>query len=145
MLKSLWVAPALALMLAPAVTFAGVTDDEAERLEEDGDLTPWGATRAGNTDGSIPAWEGGLKQVPDCYEGEGSWYCDPFPPDEPKFVITAENVERYRDMLSEGQQKMFELHPETYKMPVFETRRTFANPEWIYEASRGGSVTTWRK
>ncbi|WP_198022089.1 DUF1329 domain-containing protein [Algiphilus aromaticivorans] len=136
MKKLFWLVPALALMTAPGAALAGVSEEEAERLEEGGDLTPWGAEKAGNEDGSIPAWDGGLTEIPDCYEGEGSWYCNPFPDDEPAYVITADNVDEYADLLSEGQKAMFETYPESYKMPVYETRRNFRNPEFIYEGTR---------
>ena len=39
---------------------AAVSPEEAARLGKD--LTPIGAERAGNKDGTIPAWDGGLKQ-----------------------------------------------------------------------------------
>ena len=136
MRKFFWLARALAVLMAAGTAFAGVSEAEAERLEEDGDLTPWGAEKAGNEDGSIPAWDGGLTEIPDCYEGEGSWYCNPFPGDAPVYVITADNVDQYADLLSEGQKAMFETYPESYKMPVYETRRNFRNPQFIYEGTR---------
>ena len=136
MRKFFWLARALAVLMAAGTAFAGVSEEEAERLEEDGDLTPWGAEKAGNEDGSIPAWDGGLTEIPDCYEGEGSWYCNPFPGDAPVYVITADNVDQYADLLSEGQKAMFETYPESYKMPVYETRRNFRNPQFIYEGTR---------
>ena len=44
--------------LLPTLLHAALTPDEAKRL--DADLTPVGAERAGNADGSIPPWTGGL-------------------------------------------------------------------------------------
>ena len=40
--------------------YAKVTAEEAERLKKD--LTPFGAEKAGNADGTIPAWTGGLTE-----------------------------------------------------------------------------------
>ncbi|MCI5062408.1 MAG: DUF1329 domain-containing protein [Algiphilus sp.] len=130
------------VLCAPMLAHAGVSEEKAAELDEGGSLTPIGATRAGNADGTIPAWDGGLKpsEMPDCYEGEGSRYCNPFPDDKPVYTVTAENMEQYADLLSEGQKAMFEMYPNSYKMPVYETRRTFANPEWIYEATRRNAV-----
>jgi hypothetical protein len=51
----------LALALAAAFAApasAAVSADEAAKLKTT--LTPLGAERAGNKDGSIPAWDGGL-------------------------------------------------------------------------------------
>jgi hypothetical protein len=47
---------AMAVAAAPAV-WAAVTAEEAGKLKTE--LTPLGAEKAGNKDGSIPAWTGG--------------------------------------------------------------------------------------
>ena len=101
------------VLCAPMLAHAGVSEEKAAELDEGGSLTPIGATRAGNADGTIPAWDGGLKpsEIPDCYEGEGSRYCNPFPDDKPVYTVTAENMEQYADLLSEGQKAMFEMYP----------------------------------
>ena len=41
----------------------------------------------------------------------GDRLVDPYPEDEPLFVITAENVGQYADKLSPGQIAMFERYP----------------------------------
>jgi hypothetical protein len=127
----------LAVMLALAVNpvLAAVSAEEAQRLRPGGDLTPSGAEKAGNSAGTIPAWTGGLDKIPDCYQGEGSWYCDPHPEDRPKFTITSSNLSQYREQLSVGQIAMFERFPDSYKMNVYETRRNWRNPDFIYEGT----------
>ena len=52
-----------AVTLLPAAALAEISPDEAARLGQD--LTPFGAIRAGNEAGTIPAWEGGLKSPAD--------------------------------------------------------------------------------
>ena len=47
----------LAALLGMAAAHAAVTPEEAARLKTE--LTPFGAEKAGNKDGSIPAWTGG--------------------------------------------------------------------------------------
>jgi hypothetical protein len=76
-------AGSLALSL-PAL--AGVSEQEASKLGKE--LTPIGAERAGNADGSIPAWTGGLASVPAgiSYK-EGDHHPDPFADDQIKFTI----------------------------------------------------------
>ncbi len=134
MKRTLLLAAAATLMLAAQGTAAAkVSKAEADKLN--GELTPVGATRAGNTAGTIPAWDGGLTKPPPCFKGEGSRYCNPFPDDKPKFVITAKNVDQYKDQLTAGQLTMFKNYAETYKIPVYATRRTFANPQFIYDAT----------
>lgn len=47
-------------LVVPAI--ARVSPEEAARLDKD--LTPVGAERAGNADGTIPPWTGGLTEPP---------------------------------------------------------------------------------
>jgi hypothetical protein len=117
---------------------AKVPQAEADKLKKE--LTPTGAERAANRDGSIPAWTGGMAKAPDCYKGAGTRYCDPYPADKPKFTITAQNAQQYAARLSVGQLAMFQKYPQTYKMNVFETRRTFANPQNVYDATMKNAV-----
>lgn len=102
----------LLLLLAcagPITLHAAVPAEEAARLGRD--LTPQGGETAGNEDGSIPAWSGGLTSAPDCYQGEGHRYCDPFADEKALFSITGENLDAYRSALSQGQQAMLERYP----------------------------------
>lgn len=107
--------------------------DNASRLGED--LTPVGAIRAGSADGVIPAWEGGITEPPEGYR-PGMQHIDPFPEDRPRFVITAENLDEYRDHLAPGHIAMLEAYPDTWRMPVYPTRRSASYPESVYEAIR---------
>ena len=42
-------------------------------------------------------------------------------------------MNQYSNNLTEGQKEMFRTYPDTFKMPVYQTRRTAAAPEWVYE------------
>jgi hypothetical protein len=123
----------VAVVFSISPLHAKVTQQEADKLKKE--LTPTGGERAANKDGSIPAWNGGLTKAPACYKGAPARYCDPFPEDKPKFTITAQNAQQYKDKLSVGQLAMFQKYPQTYKMNVFESRRTFANPQPVYDAT----------
>jgi hypothetical protein len=118
--------------------FAKVSQQEADRLGKD--LTPIGAEKAANKDGSIPAWEGGLKTKPPCYKGRPQRYCDAFPEDKPKFTITKANIAQYKDKLSAGQLALFDRNPDTYKMNVYQTRRTTAWPDEVYEWTKKNAL-----
>lgn len=120
-------------LLAAGPTFAKVSADEAAKLGKS--LTPVGATAAASADGSIPAWEGGLTKAPPCFEGEGARYCDPFPDDKPLLTITSKNLGEHKAKLTPGQVALFEKYPDSYSMKVYKTRRTFANPQFIYDAT----------
>jgi hypothetical protein len=118
---------------------AKVSADEAARLGKD--LTPVGAVKAANKDGTIPAWDGGLTKAPPCFKGEGSRYCDPFPDDKATLTITAKNLDDHKAKLTPGQLALFAKYPDTYAMKVYPTRRTFANPGFVYEATAKNATT----
>lgn len=114
-----------------SVTFAKVSSSSADKLNST--LTPLGAVRSGNKDGSIPEWRGGIQFPPSSYKQPGQHHPDPFPGDKPLFVITAQNMGKYAKHLSEGQKALFKTYPESFKMPIYKTRRTGAAPQWLYD------------
>lgn len=87
----------IGLVAAAGHGLAAVGEPEVARLGKD--LTPVGAERAGNKDGSIPEWKGGL---PKGKHKLGDARVDPFAADKPMFSIDASNVDKYKDKLSEG-------------------------------------------
>ncbi|HEY9149951.1 MAG TPA: DUF1329 domain-containing protein [Gammaproteobacteria bacterium] len=95
------------------------------------ELTPMGAERAGNAAGTIPAWDGGLTRAPSGYV-EGDHYPDPYPDDEPLFVIDAGNADQYAEHLSPGQRALLERYP-SWKMRVFPSRRSASFPQGHYD------------
>lgn len=97
-------------------------------------LTPIGAEKAANADGSIPAWDGGVDEPPSGYKSGGD-HIDPFASDTVQFTITAANYKTHEANLTEGQKKLFETYPDSFKMPVYQTRRSAAYPAYIYEAT----------
>jgi len=122
-------AAVLALLSGPAL--AKVSAQEAAQLAST--LTPLGAVRAANQDGSIPAWTGGLTQAPAGYQ-KGKPHPDPFAADQPLYEITAANVDKYKDLLSPGQMAMFKRYPQTFKMKVYPTRRSAGFSKAVYDA-----------
>ncbi len=128
---------ALALTLIGGGALAAVSPEEAAKLGAS--LTPIGAEKAGNADGSIPEWTGGLPKNAGAVDAKG-FLADPFANEKPLFVITAQNVGQYKDKLSEGQQAMFKRYPETYRIPVYPSHRTVALPEAIYGAIKRSAV-----
>jgi hypothetical protein len=132
-----WAAVA-ALLIVSSVVAAKVPESDVARLGSE--LTPVGAEAGPSADGVIPAWNGGLMRPPACFGGSGGRYCDPYPDDRPLFTITAANAEQYRQQLSEGQLALLQRYPETYRMPVYATRRSFANPPAVYAASRRNAL-----
>ena len=137
--KSLLQTGALTLSLLASGVMAAVSPDEAAKLGTT--LTPVGAEMAGNADGSIPAWTGGLPASAGTADGAG-FLSDPFPSEQPLFTITAQNVDQYKDKLTPGQLAMFKRYPESFKMPVFPTHRTATMPDAVLAAAKNNAVNT---
>ncbi len=95
-------------------------------------LTPMGAIKAGNADGTIPEWTGGITKPPAGWQ-PGQLETDPFAADKPLFTIDAKNVDKYADKLPEGLKALIKQYPDTYKMPVYPTRRSAGYPQRIYD------------
>lgn len=111
---------------------AAVPPGQAERLGRD--LTPLGAERAGNAEGTIPAWTGGITAPPAGYQ-PGSHHIDPYAADQPLLIIDKNNLNNHRDKLPEGMQRLLTLYPD-YGVRVYPTRRSAALPERLYAATR---------
>src|SRR5690554_2559450 len=109
---------------------AAVSAQEAERLK--GELTPFGAERAGNADGSIPEWTGGFTD-PIPGDERGGRRADPFAEEQPLFTISADNMEEYAENLTPGTQALLKKYPDTFRLDVYETHRTAAAPKWVYD------------
>jgi hypothetical protein len=124
------------VLSAAASCHAEVSAEEAKQLG--GTLTFLGAEVAGNKDGTIPPYTGGLVDVPDSVKGKykpGSGrYPDPFADDKPLAVVTAQNMGQYADKLSEGAKELFKRYP-NYRMNVYQTRRTIAFPKYYQDSS----------
>lgn len=112
--------------------------EEAAHLGQE--LTPFGAIRAGNGDGTIPPWDGGITEPPPGYE-PGMHHLDPFAEDDVLFTITAADLDAHAARLSPGQRKMFRRYPDTWRMPVYPTRRSASYPERIYEKTVRNATT----
>jgi hypothetical protein len=103
------------------------------------DLTPLGGEKAGNADGSIPAWDGGLTTSPAGYK-PGDHHPDPFAGESALFTITAANSEQYAEKLTAGQLALLKAYP-SYSIPVYKTHRTAASPQRIYDATKQYATT----
>ena len=66
--------------------------DEAKQLGTT--LTPVGAEKAGNKDGTIPAYTGGLTTPPAGFKKGAGIRPDPFADEKPRLVINGKNMAR---------------------------------------------------
>src|SRR5579863_8913772 len=125
-----------AALLGAQLAWGAVSPQEAARLGAD--LTPLGGEKAGNADGTIPAWSGGIRSAAEAgfpnYRS-GEHHPDPYAADKPLFTITAANMAQYAARLTAGHKALFKAYPD-YTMIVYPTHRSAAAPERIYEATR---------
>lgn len=126
--KKLLATGVLTASLFAGNAFGAVSASEAAKLGDT--LTPIGAEKAGNG-GEIPAWDGGLTDIPAGYKGDGI-YVNPFPDEQPKFTIDQSNVDQYADKLSAGQVAMIKKYS-NYIIPVYPTHRTSTFPKDIQD------------
>ncbi len=113
-------------------SFSAISADEAARLGKD--LTPVGAEQAGNADGSIPAWDGGITTPPAGYK-VGMHHPDPYAADKVQITITADNMEQYKDKLTVGYQELLKTY-DSFKMNIYPTHRSASSPPRIYDMTK---------
>jgi hypothetical protein len=122
---------ALAAALAVIIPAqAAVTPEEAARLKTE--LTPLGAEKAGNKQGTIPAWTGGYT-TPVPGDKPGGKRGDPFKAEKPLYSVNASNMAQHADKLTEGVKALLRKYPNTYRIDVYPTHRTAAAPQWVYD------------
>ena len=125
-----------ALVLLQSISsLAKVSQDQANKLGAE--LTPMGGEMKANKDGSIPRYSGGLDQ-----DLNSDQFNDIYKIERPLFVITAKNISKYQDKLSEGQKALFRTFPDTYTMPVYKTHRNASAPQAIYQKVRANASKT---
>ena len=132
----------LAGMVISAPTLAAVSAADAAKLGAE--LTPLGAEKAGNADGSIPAWDGGItsaSQVGFASFKSGEHHPDPYANDKPLFTVTPGNMNQYAAKLTEGHKKLLQTYRNTFKMIVYPTHRSGAAPQRIYDATKRIATT----
>ncbi|MBI4693156.1 MAG: DUF1329 domain-containing protein [Gammaproteobacteria bacterium] len=129
-------AGALACVLGQPIAFAAVTEQEAAKLGTE--LTPVGAEKKANADGSIPEWTGGNMTAPAGW-APGQSRPDPYAAEKPLYSIDASNVEQYKDKLSAGQIALIN-GLKGYRMDVYPTHRDCGYPDVVYERTKANAT-----
>lgn len=103
---------------------------DADRLKSE--LTPFGAERAGNADGTIPAWTGEALPLPSGWNPQTDGLMPDFFASDPKVVsIDSSNMDQHADRLSFGLQYMMQKYG--FRIDVYPTHRTARAPQWVYD------------
>jgi len=98
-------------------------------------LTPVGAERAGNKDGTIPAWTGVPIPMPKGFKSGSGNYINPFADEKPLFSINQKNMAQYADKLNDGVKVMMTRYPD-YRIDVYKTHRTTVYPQWLNDNAK---------
>jgi len=123
--KILSAAIAVSLSLTCLSAFAG----DASKLQNE--LMPLGGERAGNADGSIPAWDGDMSAA--SAESVGDIPKSIFGDEKPLYVITPQNITQYADKLTPGSIALMKKYPDTFQIEVYPTHRTAKASKWVYD------------
>lgn len=125
-------AKAITIGATASLILAGPAWAGAEGLARLGkELTPVGAERAGNADGTIPEWVATPLAAPPGWK-PGDPRPDPFSGDQKLFTIDAGNVDQYAGKLPEGQIELLKSKP-GYRLDIYPSRRSCVYPDWFYD------------
>jgi len=136
MIKTLCAIGVVAASVNATSVMAKVSAEEAAKLG--GVLTPVGAEKAGNADGSIPEWTGGIKTPPAGFV-EGKPYIDPFADDQVLYTINKGNMGEHDGNLTDGQKKMLTKY-DTFKMKVYPSRRSVSYSDKMVEFAKTNAL-----
>lgn len=123
-----------------ANSWAGVSVEEAASLGAD--LTPLGAEKAGNADGSIPVWKGcpDFDNMPLDKISSGDRRWDPYADEQPLYSVTADNMAQYESLLTDGVKALLQKYPNAMRLDVYPTHRNHCAPSWVYEATKNNAT-----
>ena len=129
-LRSITLSCAMLAAFAGSSAQAAVSAAEAARLKSD--LMPLGGEKAGNKEGTIPAWTGGLTTPTPGFKNGGR-RPDPYADEKPVLQITAKNMDAHAAKLSEGVKFLLKKYPDSFRLDVYPTHRTAAAPQYVYD------------
>ncbi|MDC6378921.1 DUF1329 domain-containing protein [Pseudomonas graminis] len=127
------------LSLLAGSAFAAVTPEQASQLGNQ--LTPLGAQKSGNADGTIPPWTGGLPTTTAGVDKDG-FLPNPYAAEKPLFIISSKNATEYQDKLTPGQLTLLKRYPDSYRIPVYTTHRSVNAPDKILAAVHQNATST---
>ena len=116
---------------------AAVSADEAKALGNT--LTAIGAEKAGNKEGTIPAYTGGLSTAPAGYKPGDGLRPNPFAADKPRLSIDAKTMAAHADKLTEGTKALLQKYP-TFRVDVYTTQRSVAFPKFVADNTAQNAV-----
>jgi hypothetical protein len=125
--------------MATGPASAAVSAEEAAQLGKA--LTGWGAEKAGNKDGTIPAYDpakainGPVGDYKPMDTRGGQPWNDPYASEKPVLSITKADIDKYADRLDQGTQVLLRTRP-GFRVDVYPTHRSVSYPEWVVENNK---------
>lgn len=136
MIKNKYILAGLVL-ISSCVTFAEVSLEQADKLKKE--FTPLGAEKAGNADGSIPSWTGGM--VEDISGKKlGDIPVELFTDEKALYQVNSGNAAKYADLLTDGTKALLSKYPDSFQVNVYPTHRTAAAPKSVYAATYNNAL-----
>lgn len=127
---------AAALAIVCGGAFAA-SPEEARQLGAN--LTAVGAEKAGNKEGTIPEYTGGLTTPPAGYVKGSGARPDPYASDKPRMVITGKNLQGMEDKLTAGAKELLKRFP-SFRIDVYPTQRPVAMPKFYLDNTAKNAV-----
>src|SRR5690554_977163 len=118
---------------------AAVPAEEASKLGTT--LTMHGAEKAGNADGSIPEYDGGLPRdfsPPGFVAGSGQ-YPNPFADEAPLFSVNAQNMAEHEQHLTVGAKALLQRFPD-FRMDIYPSHRTISYPDYVLNHCKSNAL-----
>jgi hypothetical protein len=135
MIRKTLIAATLAFVSGSAL--AAVSAEEASHLGKD--LTPMGAERAGNKDGTIPEWTP-LTTIPAGFQPGSGYRPDAYAGEKPRLVITGQNADQYKAQISAITYTLLKRYP-TYRLDVYPTHRPVNYPQKFVDNTLKNATT----
>lgn len=125
-----------AIALSVAATSIHASEADVSKLQNE--LMPLGGERAGNNEGTIPAWTGGLDKVDGTHVGDIPVAV--FGDEKPLFSITSANAAEYADKLTPGTMALLKQFPDSFRVDAYTTHRTAVASASVYENTAANAV-----
>ena len=122
----------LALGLCATVQ-AAVEPEAAAKLGTS--LTRTGADPKANTDGSIPAYSGGLTSAPAGFTAGDTYQPNPYANDKPLLVIDGTNIDQYQNQVTATVAALARRFP-GFRMDIYPSRRSLSLPKAVLDNTR---------
>jgi hypothetical protein len=129
------------LLAASGAALAAVSAQQAAKLGAE--MTPMGGEKAGNAAGTIPAWNGGIRNAAEAGFPDfkpGGHHPDPYAGDKPLYRIDASNLSKYAAQLTAGNKALLTAY-KSYFIDVYPSHRSAAFPQRIYDAVKANATT----